>query len=95
MAQPSSAVWRYFDRLETADGKFSRCKECGFELRGHGAADAKRHLKLVHDVDDPQTEDSAPGLQPSLTDLLDVQINLLNEKVAETKQGTKRYKSIV
>lgn len=90
MPPPSSDVWRYFDRSENANGKVSRCKECGFELRGHGATNAKRHLKTVHDIDDPETKDKAARLlEPSRRELLDVQVNILKEKVAGTGKRRK------
>lgn len=52
-----SSVWNRFRRYELEGIKMMRCLECGLELKTHLASNAKRHLRTVHKLVDPDLDD--------------------------------------
>lgn len=52
-----SSVWERFERYKRDGTKLMRCLECGLELKTHLASNAKRHLRTVHQVVEPDLDD--------------------------------------
>lgn len=78
----ASAVWKYFERIERNHQPFSQCSLCFYELGGHRAGNAKKHLLTRHGpelFDDLQAEDG--GSRRIVPHQLLNEIRSLNEQV--------------
>ena len=46
--QPRSAVWNYFEYIESSDKSVCKIESCGVEVRGKFTTNLKRHLERKH-----------------------------------------------
>lgn len=83
MTAKTSLVWEYFERSTRNGADYSRCKidECGDELSGHRATNAKRHLQAVHNIDVDALDKERQLTNPTTTAALKAQLNDLRQTV--------------
>ena len=46
--RPRSAVWNYFEYIESKDKSVCKVKSCGVDVRGKFTTSLKRHLERKH-----------------------------------------------
>lgn len=86
MTGKASLVWEYFECFSREGAEFSKCKinDCGYELSGCRATNAKRHLKAVHDMDIDALDKERHLANPTTTAALKAHLNDLRQMVGCT-----------